>query len=423
MDKDQIFKISGLKLQNFRIFSSAEISDFDSHMNLFVGANGAGKSTVLDALSMLMYRLVAKASLKKIVKTMQLQREDKTKDARSDMGLSLRMYDGKSWVIGQSSNKDESWKTNLAEAEELGYTMRENFARDGFAPAIVHYSVTRNVPAVNLKSYTSKESSALSFPANFNGIFDGAFGSQSAYTTFFKWFRNEEDYENEQIRINPNFRDYKLSAVRNAIGTIIDGYSAPRVKRRPLSMVIRKGDVEFDFSHLSDGEKNYISLVADIARRLAIGTPENDNPLENPGIVFIDEIDLHLHPKWQLEALGKLIEIFPNVQFFISTHSPLVASCNPGKTYMIDNAQIIASSSSYGRTSEQILANLFGVDYPRDPAVQKIIQSAFAALANDDNNEYENHLESLKKYLGPNDEAVSTLILEQRRRKFIFQKQ
>ena len=73
-------------------------------------------------------------------------------------------------------------------------------------------------------------------------------------------------------------------------------------------------------------KKSLLALVGDIARRLILANPSLENPLYGEGIVLIDEIELHLHPKWQREVINKLREVFPNIQFILTTHSPQVIS-------------------------------------------------------------------------------------------------
>ncbi|MGN5028989.1 AAA family ATPase [Aeromonas rivipollensis] len=77
---------------------------------------------------------------------------------------------------------------------------------------------------------------------------------------------------------------------------------------------------------LSDGQRIFLSLVADLARRMIMLNPRLDNPFEGSGIVLIDEIELHLHPQWQQDIIENLRTIFPNIQFIITTHSPIVLS-------------------------------------------------------------------------------------------------
>ena len=80
--------------------------------------------------------------------------------------------------------------------------------------------------------------------------------------------------------------------------------------------------------HLSDGYKNTLSMIADIAYRMAVLNPWLLEKVlkETLGIVLIDEIDLHLHTKWQQRIITDLRSIFPKVQFIVSTHAPIVIS-------------------------------------------------------------------------------------------------
>ncbi|MFI3213509.1 MAG: AAA family ATPase [Eubacteriales bacterium] len=90
---------------------------------------------------------------------------------------------------------------------------------------------------------------------------------------------------------------------------------------------------------LSDGYKNTLSMIADIAYRMAVLNPALlENVIEQtPGVILIDEIDLHLHPKWQQRILGDLKEIFPLVQFIVTTHAPAVIHSVDKKSLLIFN--------------------------------------------------------------------------------------
>ena len=111
-------------------------------------------------------------------------------------------------------------------------------------------------------------------------------------------------------------------------------------------------------------------MVGDLARRLAIANTGLDNPLEGEGVVLIDEIELHLHPKWQRAIVPALTRTFPNCQFIVTTHSPQVLSeVQPNSIYILESTDrgIIAKrpTSSYGRDSNQILEDL--MDVPERP--------------------------------------------------------
>ena len=79
-----------------------------------------------------------------------------------------------------------------------------------------------------------------------------------------------------------------------------------------------------DIMQLSDGYKTLLSLVIDLASRMALANPELANPLLAPATVLIDEIDLHLHPDWQSRVIADLLNAFPHTQFILTTHSPYI---------------------------------------------------------------------------------------------------
>ena len=107
--------------------------------------------------------------------------------------------------------------------------------------------------------------------------------------------------------------------------SMLNGCSNLRVARRPrLEMKIDKGNISLNVSQMSDGEKCTMALLGDLARRLTLANPTLANPLLGEGIVLIDEIELHMHPSWQRKILGVLRKTFPNIQFIVTTHSPII---------------------------------------------------------------------------------------------------
>ena len=89
--------------------------------------------------------------------------------------------------------------------------------------------------------------------------------------------------------------------------------------------VFRAGDARIPFTRMSDGYESFVGWVADFLYHLCFGRPPGAELVESRGVLLVDEIDLHLHPKWQREVVGALSKELPNVQFVLTTHSPLVA--------------------------------------------------------------------------------------------------
>jgi hypothetical protein len=106
-------------------------------------------------------------------------------------------------------------------------------------------------------------------------------------------------------------------------------------------------------------------MVGDLARRLAIANPEMEKPELGSGVVLIDEIELHLHPKWQRMVIPALLRTFPNCQFIITTHSPQVlGEVKDGKIYRLANTESGVTAEivrTYGRDSNRILEDEMGV--------------------------------------------------------------
>jgi energy-coupling factor transporter ATP-binding protein EcfA2 len=90
-------------------------------------------------------------------------------------------------------------------------------------------------------------------------------------------------------------------------------------------VLFEEAGVEVPVQHLSDGYRSTVAWIGDLVRRLVDAFPEMENPLDATGVVLVDELDLHLHPKWQRTIVEEVRELFPNLQFIVSSHSPFVA--------------------------------------------------------------------------------------------------
>lgn len=114
---------------------------------------------------------------------------------------------------------------------------------------------------------------------------------------------------------------------------------------------------------MSDGYRGTLSLVADIAYHMATLNPAmREHVLETPGVVLIDEIDLHLHPRWQARILKDLVRIFPNVQFITTTHSPIVVASVPRNNIRVlgEESATIPATETHGRDASDILNTVLG---------------------------------------------------------------
>lgn len=130
------------------------------------------------------------------------------------------------------------------------------------------------------------------------------------------------------------------SAVCCCIPSASEFYYDPQ--QGPMIKLAHEGLLPFDY--LSDGFRNMVGMVSDIIHRASKLNPHfgNDVASRITGVVLIDEIDLHLHPKWQRRVIEDISRIFPNLQFIMTTHSPfIIQSLKPGQ--LIDLEQPVAT--------------------------------------------------------------------------------
>jgi predicted ATP-binding protein involved in virulence len=123
-----------------------------------------------------------------------------------------------------------------------------------------------------------------------------------------------------------------------------------------------------------------IAWVVDFASRMVERYPDSPDPLGEPAVVLVDEIDLHLHPKWQRELIGFLTERFPNTQFIVTAHSPLIVQSAPDANIALlkrvgDHVVIENNPETIrGWRIDQILtSDLFGLETARPPEMEKLL--------------------------------------------------
>ncbi|WP_157774740.1 AAA family ATPase [Melittangium boletus] len=139
---------------------------------------------------------------------------------------------------------------------------------------------------------------------------------------------------------------------------------------------------------LSLGYRTLIAWMVDLASRLFERYPNSPNPLAEPAVVLVDEIDLHLHPTWQRELIGHLTERFPSTQFIVTAHSPLVVQSatdanivvlkREGDHVLIDND---VESIRGWRVDQILTSDLFGLETARPPQVEEFLKERTALLS------------------------------------------
>lgn len=180
----------------------------------------------------------------------------------------------------------------------------------------------------------------------------------------------------------------ELALVNQALGAAIEGTKGLKYDLRQKSLLVEWTTSDESarqptaFENLSDGQRAVIGLVADIARRMCVLNPQLGQEVtrKTPGVVLIDELDMHLHPRWQRILTGGLKRAFPEVQFIVASHSPQVlGELHPEEIILLRPSGTAHPQVSYGLTSSQVLEEIMGAD-ARAPEVQKMLTEAFEVL-------------------------------------------
>lgn len=367
-------------------------------MNVLVGLNGAGKSSVLDAVAILLTRVVS------------LIRSGKNSGKNiADSDISAGMPFSHIQAILSDSGQKYAWslhrtlpphKKNLEWDQLPPETLPLREYTAGIREEIEKTWEKCNIPIL---VYYRAERVALNFPRFVHtdrkftllSVFEDALSSKADYRVLLEWFRERENAEDREIKqlvmeqngspiqteINPlNYRDKSLEVVRQAWQAFMPEFSHFTIQVNPLRLEATKNGTPFRVDQLSDGEKSLLALVGDMARRLAIANPELENPLLGEGVILIDEIDLHFHPKRQQMIVPRLMETFPNCQFLVATHSPQIL----GNVYA-DSIFLLAEDEdgivhlrrpeeSYGMTTDQILEDVMQVPAREESEEKKLLK-------------------------------------------------
>ncbi|ARU59880.1 hypothetical protein CBW65_01510 [Tumebacillus avium] len=405
-------KLMHLKLENYRGFASADLN-LNGESAIIIGKNGAGKSTILDAVATAMSPLLENILFNEVTQRPLDEIDIRQHQLLAQIDVEACYQNGSyTWGITRELRAQISMihEQNLKalglqianrvhqnlEDEYYDRQMKENRS----IPVVIYYPVHRAVLDIplrmdekfsNLAQHTALED-ALSVGVNFRA--------------FFGWFRYQEDIENEtKIHKDRDFVDPQLQAVREAIETFLPGFRNLRISRVPTErMLIDKDGVTLTVNQLSNGEKILLAMVGDLARRLALANPGLVNPLHGEGIILIDEVELHLHPGWQRKVITCFQQTFPHLQFIFTTHSPQVISeVRNMKLYVLSNDTsgnvIEVRDSVFGQDVNYVLEDVMESDSRNEEIKNRLLQ-IFRQIEQNQLTEAETGLRDLGEILG-----------------------
>ena len=394
--------LKSLKLRNFKGIAELELA-LDESLTLLAGVNGVGKTSVIQAL----VAAVTHTWHQKPPHEYPIYRlpDNVTRAGTTGTEIALELSWGERLPVPAGFSLGSRGLTlDKTHVSRLRKNLESLTAQ---LPLIVYYEQSRVATSSARPGLVS-----VSSEVNRNS---SLYTTASSPSEFKSWFFEREGDEARDARERQNLQhEYAdLKAIRDLL-TELDGFSAVRSRKPPENsdrvLLLEKEGIEIDFDSLSGGEQSFFLLAADLARRLMIESP--NTPLaETPGIVCIDEIELHLHPAWQRRILKSLIETFPACQFVVSTHSPQVIAgveashvrlLEPGENGVRKVSRPIASK---GHDSNYVLKGI--LDTPeRDDEVSQLL-AEFDRMADDgDFKEAQRVLDNLEQAVEGQSSAV-----------------
>lgn len=387
-------KLRRVNLTNYRGIAAMELP-LDPQLTVLVGDNAAGKTSVLDGIAVGLGALVGRfpgvsgCSFKKgdiRSKWPQLDFDHRVQSINQEAFVRIGLESINEVCWDRTERRDRTNRTQTAIPQ--GYGLK---ALNTWIDSLIDTLTQDSQAATDLPIavYYGTDRAVLTLPQRRSGFrkefnrYDALQDALKATTHFkgvFEWFIAKEDEERREKERQRNW-DYRLSAleaVRRAVSRMIPGSRDPHTELHPLRFLItlevEKGNPEqLSLDQLSDGYRTLLALVMDLARRMAQANPHRAaDAIESEAIVLIDEVDLHLHPRWQQRVLVDLTRTFPNAQFIVTSHSPQVlTSAKPEQIIRLSRSEQgitpEQATSSYGAESSRLLEEIMNVS-TRPPA-------------------------------------------------------
>ncbi|MGL5797343.1 MAG: AAA family ATPase [Cetobacterium sp.] len=415
-------KIKSINIKNFRCYEELNISLNDKY-TILIGSNGAGKTTVLDSLSVALGGYISYFDRGNygIVKDDSLY---KTYELGSKIER-VHQFPVNVKVTGEINGRDIEWERalksergrtsnlNLRDITEYANEILkriENGDKELILPIVAYYGTGR----LWMQKREKRDKKIDYRISRLKGYVD-CLSPISNEKLMLKWFEEMTYIKLQEGKIIPELEIVEKAvaqcykSIDNSIETVNIYFD---VKSKEIEIITKYKNLvveKLPLKLLSDGIKSTLSMVADIAYRMAILNPQllQDIKEKTPGIILIDEIDMHLHPAWQKKIIDDLCIIFPNVQFVFTTHSPTILSnvyaehIRILKTSNIEKPQ----NTTYGRDINAILREIMGTD-SRPEKISNLIESIYEDIDCGNLSLSKEKLNTLKSIVGESDEEV-----------------
>ena len=304
--------IGVLTLENVRCFQSLRFR-LDRRITVVLGENGSGKTTLVEALASL------SSGDDEGLESFPLRRGAKSGS------ISLRDTSGKlmaRWQSGTEASRQRLPSDFYLFAYGRYRRLRSGATRKEFDPELGRAVEAPPEPEPDLATNVAP----LVYPRRTWTLSRPDDVLQRSLHRFLL-------YAHEMRSVDQRW-DQMWKGLEKSLADVIDGLEVITRDNRLVPVILRRGKQD-ELNELSDGYQSILSIIFDLAFRYMYLFPLAANPLEGEAVVIIDEIDLHLHPRWQRRVVQQLARMFPGTHFLVTTHSPAVVQNAIDEDYQV----------------------------------------------------------------------------------------
>lgn len=417
----QLKKIS---IKNFKGIEEKTII-FKPGFNLIKGSNGRGKTSILEAIAVGLGGFIAglpdvttRHFSSDEVRNVYMKMGDGSYDRTYVMPVEVSMeavLDGEEfkWTRGKSSINASRSTTQPRDI----YKKAEEMAGDNNIefPVLVYLSAGR------VWSQKRERTENIFRKQYFRTVgYTDALIDASSVKLLLNWCMKME-----MVAWQKEKKIAEYEAVKQAVAKFMDimeeseGHEVFYDKQEEQLMYTVENTI-FPITQLSAGYQSLVWMALDIAYRMAVLNPDKKEHIaETKGIVLIDEIDMHLHPRWQWNIVNALQNVFPNVQFIAATHSPILfAASNDLWLIDVEEEEVNYTESKCGYDANAVLEIFMGAK-SQNPETEKLIHSIYVAIHNKEYELAEAKIQELANITSENYSEVVAARMELKRSRHI----
>ncbi|QQX80009.1 N-6 DNA methylase [Shewanella sp. KX20019] len=383
---EKTIKVSQVQLTNFRGYTNFTIPLHDS-LTVLVGENGAGKTSILEAIACgLGPFLTAMPDAKgKLIRRSDIHVGPN--GIADSARISMDTASSLSWDLATKGSD----RNTLAKIGTLALSDFANQIVDTNKeyPLIAYYGTNRAL------STSSGKVSISPFEKVQRGEgYDSALDAKINYGILKNWFSK---IEVDELKLRDEKKKHTFThpakqLISRAVKQIVERVHDVTFDKNSNDVVVSWKNEQnrlilLGLEQLSEGYRNMVALTIDLVRRAYLLNPKSDSPLDVSGVVLIDEIELHLHPRWQQRVLDDLTALFRNLQFIVTTHSPQVLTTVRGESIRAVSSSMKEAEmvdSPFGGENSRVMQQILFVNPRPDTVVSEKLKEYFSLIETGD---------------------------------------